>query len=100
MGSAAITAVLAILAQISTVTTQASVIAKVIGALTEILPLLVTLGKNLVEPVKNIIAALKENSATTPEQLDALEAFDARVDADFEAALAKAEAEDAAAAKT
>lgn len=95
----AITAVLAILSQISGLTSQASVIAKVIAALTELLPLLVALGKDLIVPVKNIIAALKDNAVVTPEQLDALEAFDAKVDADFEAALAKAEAEDEAATK-
>jgi peptidoglycan hydrolase CwlO-like protein len=47
--------------------------------------------------VKNIIAALQANPATTESQLASLQALDQQIDAAFEAAAASTDAEVAAA---
>lgn len=90
----AVTALLALLTRfVPSLGTPA--VAELITALIQLLPTLVQLGEDLVPAVKNIIAALSANPATTAEQLDRLQQLDAQVDAAFEAAAAAAEAEDA-----
>jgi hypothetical protein len=46
--------------------------------------------------VKGIIATLKGADGITPEQLDELDAIEAKIDADYDLATAKAAAEDQA----
>jgi hypothetical protein len=87
--------VLSVLTAIAGTTTEASVIAQIINALTQIIPLLISEYKALVTPVKNIIAALSANAATTAEQLTTLQALDTQADVAFEGAAAAAQAEDA-----
>lgn len=73
-----------------------SSIAKVIAALTQLIPLIVQEATDLLPEVKNIIAALSSNTATDADQLAQLAALDAQVDAAFDAAAAAAQAQDAA----
>jgi hypothetical protein len=58
----------------------------VITALTNMLPFIIQEVESLVTPVKNIIAALSANPATTAAQLAQLQALDAQVDTAFDAA--------------
>lgn len=94
---AAITAILAMLAQIAGTASEVSTISKIVETLVQIVPALVSEAKALVPMVKGIIAALSSNPTTTPAQLETLKALDAQVDADFEAAATAAQAEDDAA---
>lgn len=95
--SAVLTALLAVLAQIAPSLGTSSSIGAIINALVQIIPSLVQLGEALVQPIRNIIAALSSNPAATADQLSQLRALDAQVDAAFEAAATNAQAEDAAA---
>lgn len=80
--------VLTLLETLLPLVTKSDQIAKIIATLIEIIPTVVKEAQDLVTPVKNIIAALSANPASTQEQLDALAALDAKVDADFEAEVA------------
>jgi hypothetical protein len=62
---------------------------------TQLVPILIEAGGALLPHVKNIITALKGNDAITPELLASLDAAEAEIDAEFEAAAKAAEAEDA-----
>jgi hypothetical protein len=75
-----------------TSTANASIIAGVITALTNMLPFIIQEVEALVTPVKNIIAALSANPATEATQLAQLQALDQQVDAAFEAAAASTDA--------
>lgn len=92
--NAIITAVVALLAQILPLINSADTVAKVIATLIEIIPVLVKEAQDLVQPVKNIIAALQANPAADADQIKALQDLDAKVDADFEAAATAAQTED------
>jgi len=92
-----IAALLALLTSVAGITGEASVIAQIVSTLVSLVPTLVQEYKDLVGPVRNIIAALSANPATTADQLATLQALDAKVDADFEAAASAAQAEDGAA---
>lgn len=89
-----IASLLALLTSVAGLTGQASVIAEIISTLVSLVPTLVQEYKDLVNPVKNVIAALSANPATTSDQLATLKALDEKVDSDFENAAAAAEAED------
>jgi len=93
--SAIITAVIALLGQILPLVQNSQQIASIIVTLIQIVPVLVKEAQDLVQPVKNIIAALQTNAATTEEQMATLKELDAQVDADFEAAATAASAQDA-----
>jgi hypothetical protein len=88
--SAAISAVLALIEQILPLlgTSQTALIDSIINALATWLPLITTEIAALFTPIKNIIAALSANPATTAAQLTTLQALDAQVDSAFEAAVA------------
>ena len=73
----------------------ASLVGQIISILIQIIPILVKEYNDLVGPVKNIIAALSANPATTAAQLQTLQALDIAMDNAFEAAAAKALAQDA-----
>ena len=87
--------ILTILVQIAGATGEASTITSIVNALIQLIPTLVQEYEDLVPIVKNIIASLSANPATTADQLATLKALDAQVDADFEAAATAAQAEDA-----
>jgi hypothetical protein len=69
-------------------------LAKIIETLIQLLPIIANEVSDLLPMVKNIIAALKNHDAVTPDQIAQLSALDAQVDAAFDAAAAAAEAED------
>jgi hypothetical protein len=85
--TAALTAVLALIEQILPLlgSSQTNLIASIIDALVKWLPLIIQEVSALYQPVKNIIAALSANSATTADQLATLQQLDAQVDTAFEA---------------
>ena len=91
--SAALVALLTILAQISPTLGSASITA-VINALIQIIPALINTVEDVIPMVKNIIAALKSNAQITPQQLTDLAALNAATDQAFEAAATAAQAED------
>ncbi len=73
-------------------------IGSIIDGLATVLPIVVQTAKNLAPVVKQTIAILRDNEDVTPEQLAALDAFEALIDADFDDALASARLMDAAVA--
>lgn len=75
---------------------SSSAIAAVVNALIQIVPLLIKEYQDVLPMIKNIIAALRSNPETTAELVAQLTVLDAQVDTAFDAAVAKAEAEDAA----
>ncbi len=94
---AIVTSLLALLTQIAGTTAEAGAIAKIVATLIDIIPVVIQTARDVVPAIKNIIAALSANPATTEEQLKQLQALDAQVDQAFEAAATTAEAEDKAA---
>lgn len=69
-----------------TSTATAATIGPIITALTNMLPFIIQEVEALVTPVKNIIAALSANPATTAAQLTSLQSLDKQVDDAFDAA--------------
>jgi hypothetical protein len=94
--SSAIIALLTIIAQIAPSLGATSTITAIINALITIIPTVVKEIEDVVPIIKNIIAALQSNTATTPDQMAQLTTLDAQCDAAFEAAATAAETEDAA----
>jgi hypothetical protein len=87
--TAAITAILGLIEQLLPAilsSANVSLVDSIISALTSMLPFIIQEVQALLPPVKNIIAALSANPATTADQLTQLQALDAQVDAAFEAA--------------
>jgi hypothetical protein len=97
---AALTGFLAIIQALIPSISSSVVVQQVLNGLIQIIPVLVKEAQDLVPMVKNIIAALSANPASTADQLATLKALDQLTDSAFEAAAAKALAEDAAAAAT
>jgi hypothetical protein len=75
-----------------TSTANATMIDGIVTALTNMLPYIIQEVEALVTPVKNIIAALSANPATTAAQLTALQTLDQQVDAAFDAAASATDA--------
>lgn len=71
-------------------------ITTIINALVAIVPALIQEAVDMVPIVQNIIAALKNNPATTAAEMVTLNALDAQCDAAFEDAMAKSTASDPA----
>lgn len=86
--SAAIAALLAIIAQIAPSLGVPSVIVTIISTLETLLPTIVKEVQDVAPLIKNIIDALRSNSIITPEQKAQLDDLEARYDAEFEAAVA------------
>lgn len=84
--SAVITGLLALLEQLAGLTSEASVIANIVSTLEQLVPVLIQEYQAVLPAVKNIIAALSANPASTTDQLNTLKQLDAQVDASFEAA--------------
>ena len=93
--TAIITPLLALLTQLAPGATTA-IIAQVINILTALIPVLIQEYKDLLPIVQNIITVLQQSDDITDDQWDSLDAMSAQYDAEFKAALAAAEAEDAA----
>lgn len=70
----------------------------VIDGIATVLPIIVQVEQKLAPVISQTIAILRSNDDVTPEQLAALDAFEALIDADFEDAAALALANDAAVA--
>jgi hypothetical protein len=75
-----------------TSTANATAIGSIITALTNMLPFIIQEVESLVTPVKNIIAALSANPATTAAQLATLQTLDKQVDDAFDAAASDTDA--------
>lgn len=86
--NAIIQSVLALITQIAPLIKDSAAIASIISTLEQIIPVIGQEINDLAQPVKNIIAALSANPDTTADQLAALQALDAQVDAAFDAAVA------------
>jgi hypothetical protein len=71
---------------------------KVISLLIQIIPLVSEEASTVIPYIKNIIAALKNDPATTQDQLSQLDSLDQAADQAFEAAATEATAQDQAAA--
>lgn len=65
-----------------------TLIANIVATLENVLPLIINSIPTLYTTVKNIITALTADPSTTADQLKALQALDAAVDAAFDAAAA------------
>lgn len=89
--SIAISALLSLIEQLIPLITSAAnatLIDSIINTLEGFLPFIIQEIAVLATPVKNIIAALSANPATTAAQLTALQALDTQVDVAFDAAAA------------
>ena len=86
--SAAIAALLAIIAQIAPSLGVPSVVVTIISTLETLLPTIVKEVQDVAPLIKNIIDALRSNSIITDEQKAQLDDLEARYDAEFEAAVA------------
>jgi hypothetical protein len=76
---------------------NAGVITNIVNALIALAPLISAEYADLKPIVGNILTALRADPSTTAAQLDALDTFEAKLDADYETVAALAAAEDAAA---
>ncbi len=90
----------AILPSVGVSSANVMLISKIIAALVALIPIIKAEYQDLVPIVQRIIIALKADPSTIPAQLDALDAAEAQLDADYENAAAAAAAEDAVAAPT
>ncbi|HXP63984.1 MAG TPA: hypothetical protein VN815_00800 [Steroidobacteraceae bacterium] len=93
--SAALSALLGLIGQLIPLITSsanATLIDSIINTLEGFLPFIIQEVEALYQPVKNIIAALSANPATTASQLAALQAQEAQIDAAFDAAAASTDA--------
>jgi hypothetical protein len=95
--TAIVGAVVALLTNFLPLISSSSQVSSIVSMLIQIIPTVVKEAQDLVQPIKNIIAALQTNAATTAEQLAQLQTLDAVVDASFDAAATAALAEDATA---
>ena len=88
MMSSIAAAVVALLTQLLPVlsTSAASMVVAVINALVQIIPVVVHEAEDLIAPIKNVIAALSANPATTTAQMATLATLDKQCDDAFEAA--------------
>jgi predicted PurR-regulated permease PerM len=85
--SAVITSVVTLLTTLlPLVTGNSSAIATVIATLIQLIPAITQEVEAMIPPIKNIIAALSADPATTADQLATLQKLDADCDAAFEAA--------------
>ena len=88
MMSSIASAVVALLTQLLPIlsTSAGGTVAAVINTLLEIIPVVVQEATDLITPIKNVIAALSANPATTAEQMAKLATLDKQCDDAFEAA--------------
>lgn len=89
----------ALLAQVAPMITTSSAVASAVDAIVALAPVIAKTAPALIATVKGIINTLRGKSVASKEQLDALDVAEARIDADYDEALAAAKAEDKAAAE-
>lgn len=95
--SAIITSVVALLGQlIPLIGTNSTLIDTIINTLIAVIPAITEEVEALIPPIKNIIAALSADPATTAAQMGTLQALDQQCDAAFEAAAVDASVDGAA----
>lgn len=95
-----VTAVVSLLGQLlPLVGSNSTLITQIIETLVAILPTIVKEVQDLIPPIKNIIAALSADPATSAAQLATLQVLDQQCDAAFEEAAIDLEADAAEAAK-
>jgi hypothetical protein len=92
--NAVLTLIMAFLPQASG---DAAITEKIISALVALWPMIKSEYADLKPIVSNIITALRSDPTATAANLDALDKFEAQLDADYETAAVAAAAEDAAA---
>ena len=63
-------------------------VGSIITLLEQIIPVVVKEATDLVAPIQNIIAQLQGSGVVTPDQITALAALNAKIDAEFDAAAA------------
>ena len=97
MFATAITAVVALLAQIAPTISTAGILGSVISTITSLAPVVIQTVPALYNQIKDIITTLRGNSQITPDQIAALDAAEAQIDADWDAIKAQVLAQDAAA---
>jgi hypothetical protein len=66
---------------------NSKIVTTIITALIQLVPIAVQEAQDILPAIRNIIAALSANPATTADQLAALKTLDAQVDAAFEDAV-------------
>lgn len=93
-----LSAAVAILPVIAPYVKGTGAVGAVIDGIANVLPVIVQVEQKLAPIISETIAILRSNDEITPEQLAALDAFEALIDADFEDAAAFALANDAAVA--
>lgn len=74
-----------------------SIVGQIISAVASIAPVAIQEAKDVLPSIKNIITALRSNGEVTKDQLDQLDAIEATIDSNFDAAAAAATAADEAA---
>jgi len=72
-------------------------VTSIIAFLEQVIPVAIQVGEDLVQPIRNIISALRDSGALTSDQLDALDKQEAALDAAFDQAADAADAADKAA---
>lgn len=87
--------ILALIQEFAPLLSTATAVGKVIDVLTTAVPVVIQEAKDLTPTIKNVIATLRENDATTDEQWDRLDAIEGVIDAAFDAAASAATDEDA-----
>lgn len=93
--TAVLNALVALLSQIvPALSGQGALVTTIINTLVQIIPVLIQESQDVLPEVKNIIAVLKDDPATTQEQFSQLAALDAQVDAAFDAAVKDVQAQD------
>jgi phage-related protein len=87
--SAILTILVSLIAQlIPAVEKNKDLIDKIIQVLAQILPEILQTVKDLYEPVKNIVMALKGTDGITPEQWNLLDSYEKQIDDAFDQAAA------------
>ena len=67
--------------------TSSATINQIVTMLINLIPIAVQEAQDVVPLIRNIIAALSNSSSVTPDQVAALKALDAEIDASYDAAL-------------
>ena len=86
--------ILSIAAKIVPLITSSTEVAKIVEAITTLTPSVINGIEGGAQAVKNVIKGLKENEAITDEDWDLLDVYESKIDADWDAAKAKAQDED------
>ena len=86
MNATAIQAILQIIEGVLPEVQASTSLQSIIGGLEQIIPIVIAEAKQLLAPVQNILSALSSKGGLTPEQIAAVQALNAQVDAAFVAA--------------